>query len=330
VRTSRLLGSSAVKTILFLASAGAQAQTIPRLPPPLFVNWANSASASDGAQSSSETQSPQNNPDPPTAIPSAGPPTTSIPDAPAPTPGTDIKTAPLQTQQQKAAAEVQRQEHQRILGVVPNFNTSYVQDAAPLSRKQKFSLAFKSATDVGTILVAASDAAYNEWTDSFPEYGEGMKGYGKYLGASYADTFDGTMLGNALFPALLKQDPRFFRKGTGTFTSRLMYAIGTTFWCKNDNGKRGPNYSNVLGNIAAGGISNLYYPASDRGVGLTFERGAVVTAEGALGGIFEEFWPDIAHKILKNRMTNLQPNVSPESGTPGPSAPISPPPPPPL
>jgi hypothetical protein len=123
------------------------------------------------------------------------------------------------------------------------------------------------------------------------------------------------MLGNALFPALLKQDPRFFRKGTGRFTSRLFYAISTTFWCKNDSGNRGPNYSNLLGNIAAGGISNLYYPASDRGVGLTFERGAVVTAEGSFGGIFEEFWPDIAHKVLKNRMIGLQPNVTPTTST---------------
>jgi hypothetical protein len=252
-----------------------------------------------------------------------------------PVTGTDITPGakpasgppPPQSQEEKAAQEVRRQEHQRILGVVPNFNTSYVQDAAALSRKQKFSLAFKTSIDVGTIFVAAADAAYNEWTDSFPEYRQGMKGYAKYLGASYADTFDGTMLGNALFPALLKQDPRFFRKGTGSFNSRLWYAIGTTFWCRNDNGNRGPNYSNLLGNIAAGGISNLYYPASDRGVSLTFERGFVVTAEGAIGGVFEEFWPDIAHKVLKNRMTNLQPNVppAPPPAPPPPAAPTPPP-----
>jgi hypothetical protein len=216
---------------------------------------------------------------------------------------------------------VKQQEHQRILGVVPNFNTSYVQDAAPLSRKQKLGLAFKSATDLGNVGVAAADAAYNEWTDSFPEYGEGMKGYAKYFGASYADAFDGTMLGNAIFPMLLKQDPRFFRKGTGSFNSRLLYAISTTFWCRNDNGNRGPNYSNLLGNLAAGGISNLYYPSADRGVALTFERGTVVTLEGTVGGVFEEFWPDIARKVFKNRMTKLQPNVPPPSSVLTPPAP---------
>jgi hypothetical protein len=326
VRTSRSLLSSTWETVLFVLClpVAAQAQTGAGLAPTALASFA----VASGAQSTDQTQSPSapTSPNPATPAPPPGPPTTSVPNAPAPVPGTDIKpgTQPV-SQQDKAAAQVEQQEHQRILGVVPNFNTSYIQDAAPLSRKQKFSLAFKSATDFGTIGVAAFDAAYNEWTDSFPEYGEGMRGYGKYLGASFADTFDGTMLGNALFPALLKQDPRFFRKGTGTFSARLFYAIGTTFWCRNDNGGRGPNYSNLLGNLAAGGISNLYYPASDRGASLTIERGLVVTAEGAIGGVFEEFWPDIAHKVLKDKMTKLQPSVpSPTSTAPAPP-PVTPP-----
>jgi hypothetical protein len=282
--------------------------------------------AGSGAQMAAHAQSPPapSAPVPTPPTPPAGPPTTSVPDAPVPAAGVDIKPGTQPTQQEKAAQQVKQQETQRILGVVPNFNTSYVQDAAPLSRRQKFSLAFHSAIDLGTILVAAVDGAYGQATDGFPAYGQGAQGYGKYLGASYADTFDGTMLGNALFPVLLKQDPRFFRKGTGSFTSRLFYAVGTTFWCKNDNGGRGPNYSNLLGNIAAGGISNLYYPAAQRGVGLTFERGFVVTGEGAIGGVFEEFWPDIARKVLKNRMTKLQPNIPP-APAPTPPAPPAPP-----
>jgi hypothetical protein len=281
--------------------------------------------AGSGAQMAAQAQSAPapSAPAPTTPTPPAGPPTTSVPDAPVPAPSVDIKPGTQPTQQEKAAQQIKQQETQRILGVVPNFNTSYVQDAAPLSRTQKFSLAFHSAIDLGTILVAAVDAAYGQATDGFPAYGQGAQGYGKYLGASYADTFDGTMLGNALFPVLLKQDPRFFRKGTGSFTSRLLYAVGTTFWCRNDNGGRGPNYSNLLGNIAAGGISNLYYPAAQRGVGLTFERGFVVTGEGAIGGVFEEFWPDIARKVLKNRMTKLQPNVPPAPAPP-PAPPAAP------
>ena len=261
---------------------------------------------------------------PQTQITSAsGPPSTSVPDAPAPAvqdavaPGgtpsgkQDATPRPL-TQQEKAEQQLRQQEKQRIAGVVPNFNVSYNSDAAPLSRKQKLHLAFRTATDPVSFGVAAFDAGLSQAEDDFPGYGQGVQGYAKRFGASYADNFDGTMLGNAIFPMLLKQDPRYFRRGEGSFTSRFLYSISTTVWCKNDNGSHGPNYSNILGNLAAGGISNLYYPASDRGAGLTFERGFTVTAYGAFGGVFNEFWPDIARKVFKDKMTKLQPNVAPK------------------
>jgi hypothetical protein len=211
------------------------------------------------------------------------------------------------SQQQLAAEQVRQQEKQRIAGVVPNFNVSYNEDAVPLSPKQKLHLAFRSAVDPVTFGVAGLDAARSQIQNEFPGYGQGLQGYGKRWGAAYADNFDGTLLGNAIFPILFRQDPRYFRRGTGSLSSRLLYALSTTVWSKRDNGKWGPNYANVLGNLAAGGISNLYYPASDRGADLTFERGFTVTAYGALGGVFNEFWPDVARKIFKQRLAKLQP-----------------------
>ena len=308
----------------------AQGQTAP----------ANGAPAGD--------QAPSTKPSTPT--PAAAPPSTTVPDAPVPVTGTDIAPGTQQGQpapgvpavpaasgqqsgtprplspQEKAAEELKRQEHQRIAGVVPNFNVSYNEDASPLSRKQKLHLAFHTAVDPVSFGVAAFDAGLSQAENDFPGYRQGAEGYAKRFGASYADNFDGTMLGNAIFPILLKQDPRYFRRGKGSFTSRLLYSISTTVWCKNDNGTHGPNYSNILGNLAAGGISNLYYPASDRGAGLTFERGLTVTAYGAFGGVFNEFWPDIAKKIFKNKMARLQPNVSvPDGQAPAaPTAPIPP------
>jgi len=215
------------------------------------------------------------------------------------------------SQQQLAAEQVRAQEKQRIAGVVPNFNVSYNADAVPLSPKQKLHLAFRSAVDPVTFGVAGLDAARSQIQNEFPGYGQGLQGYGKRWGAAYADNFDGTLLGNAIFPILFRQDPRYFRRGTGGFSSRFFYALSTTVWSKRDNGKWGPNYANVLGNLAAGGISNLYYPASDRGADLTFERGFTVTAYGALGGVFNEFWPDVARKIFKQRLAKLQPIAPP-------------------
>ena len=202
---------------------------------------------------------------------------------------------------QKAAQELRRQEHQRILGLAPNFNTSNVQDAEPLTAKQKFELAGKSALDPFTFVATGFDALLSQANDDFSGYGQGAKGYAKRFGASYLDSFSGTMIGNAVFPTLLRQDPRYFRQGTGSFHSRFFHAILSTVKCKNDQRKWGPNYSNILGNLAAGGISNLYYPASDRGAELTFERAAVVTGEGAIGAVFVEFWPDISRKLFPKK-----------------------------
>ena len=215
------------------------------------------------------------------------------------------------SQQQLAAEQVSQQEKQRIAGVVPNFNVSYNGDAAPLSSRQKLHLALRSAVDPVSFAVAGVDAAQSQAQNDFAGYGQGMQGYGKRWGAAYADNFDGTLLGNAIFPILMKEDPRYFRRGTGSFSSRLFYSLSTTVWSKRDNGGWGPNYANVLGNLAAGGISNLYYPASDRGADLTLERGFTVTAYGALGGVFNEFWPDVARKIFKERLAKLQPIAPP-------------------
>jgi hypothetical protein len=208
---------------------------------------------------------------------------------------------PAKTKQQLAAEQVKAQEHQRVLGVFPSFNVSNVPDAVAMTRKQKFELAFKSATDPVTFVIAGVDAGISQFQNDYPGYGQGAEGYFKRWGASYADTFDGDMLGNAVFPVLLHQDPRYFRKGTGSFGTRLWYAALTTVRCRGDNGHWQPTFSNVLGNVAAGGIANLYYPSSDRGAALTFQRAFTVTAEGAFGAMFLEFWPDVSNKLFKKK-----------------------------
>ena len=199
---------------------------------------------------------------------------------------------------ERAESELKKQEKQRILGIIPNFNTSNIQNAAKLSSGQKFRLALRGALDPFTFVAAGLIAGWEQAQNTFPGYGQGAAGYGKRLGAAYADSFSGSMFGGAIFPSILHQDPRYFRKGSGKFTSRLLYAVVSTVRAKNDNGRWAPNYSNVLGNVAAGGVSNLYYPSADRGFGLTMQRAGVVTAEGAIGAVFVEFWPDIDAKLF--------------------------------
>jgi hypothetical protein len=214
-------------------------------------------------------------------------------------PAPSAQPATEKSQHDKAAEQIKEQEQQRVVGILPSFNVSYRSDAVSLTAKQKFGLALRSSTDPVAFAVAAAAAGYHEAMDDDTGFGWGAEGYGKRWGAAYLDAFDGAMIGNAILPSILHQDPRYFRLGHGSSTHRLLYAVASSFICKHDNtGKWEPNYSNVLGNIASGGISNLYYPSGTSGVSQTFTNGFIVTAEGGFGSIFQEFWPDVSRKLL--------------------------------
>jgi hypothetical protein len=213
--------------------------------------------------------------------------------------------APAPTRHEKAEVQIKEQEQQRVLGVLPSFNVSYRNDAVSLTGWQKMRLAFHSATDPVTFGTSFALAGYHEVVNDLSGFSWGPKGYVERAGAVYLDSFDGTMIGNGILPALLHQDPRYFRMGHGSAPRRLLYAASTAFICKHDNtGKWEPNYSNVAGNIAAGAISNLYYPGSNSGVGLTISNGMIQTATGAIGSVFQEFWPDISRRVLHKDPTH--------------------------
>ncbi len=182
------------------------------------------------------------------------------------------------------------EEKQRVLAMVPNFYVSYIPDAVSLTAKQKFKLAGRTVIDPVTFLMVGGAAGVQQAQNHFVGYGQGAQGYGKRFGAGYADTVAGTFIGSAILPSILKQDPRYFYKGTGSVRSRFLYAIANAFICKGDNGRWQPNYSSIMGSIAAGGISNIYYPAQDRdGADLTFENAAIGIGTGALTNVLQEF-----------------------------------------
>lgn len=206
-----------------------------------------------------------------------------------------------------ATAQVELEEKQRVLGVFPNFYAVYLWNAAPLTSKQKFQLAWRSSIDPVTIGVTGLVAGIQQATDSFKGYGQGAQGYGKRFGANYADGFIGTVIGAAILPSLLHQDPRYFVKGTGSIHSRALYAIASPVICRGDNGRWQPNYSNVVGNVISASISNAYYPATDRnGASLTIENSLIGTASGAISSLIQEF--------LLRKMTPHVPNYGAGKG----------------
>ena len=196
----------------------------------------------------------------------------------------------VSTRHDRVEEDMRAEEKQRVLGVIPNFYVSYNWNAEPLSTGQKYRLAWKTSIDPISIAIAFGVAGVEQSQNVFSGYGQGMQGYAKRFGAFNADSFVGTFLTDAVLPSFLHQDPRYFYKGTGSIRARALYAIASVVICRGDNGRWQPNYSNVLGNLAAAGISNLYYPASDRnGVGLTIQNSLIDTAAGAAGALFQEF-----------------------------------------
>lgn len=204
--------------------------------------------------------------------------------------GTESDVRVTASEQDIAVEQVREEEQQRVLGIVPNFYVSYAPDAPPLTARQKFHLAWKSSIDPFTLLATGLFAGIEQADGQFDGYGQGVEGYAKRYGAGYADNLTGTFIGGAILPSLLKQDPRYFYKGTGSKRSRAWYAIKMSVICRGDNGRWQLNYSAIGGGFASGAISNLYYPAADRnGVGLTFENFGIGTAGSAVGNLFQEF-----------------------------------------
>ncbi len=263
-----------------------------------------------------------NLPDVPQASPQQASP--SSPTAtPAPHSDSQTSAAPSagsseEDERKKAQEQLDRQLHQRVFGVMATFNTTNNRDALPLSTRQKYELFFKSASDPWPFVLTAVGAGIDQAQNSFPEYGQGVEGYAKRWGAGYTDYFTGNLLGNAVLAGILKEDPRYFQKGTGSFATRALWAAGGTVWCKRDNGTWGPNYANVMGNLMGAAVSNLYYPDSERTVGGTLERGFTVTAQAIIGSEVIEFWPDMVRHHKRKQAEKLA-----RQGTQSPAPPVA-------
>jgi Carboxypeptidase regulatory-like domain len=193
-------------------------------------------------------------------------------------------------QTEVAEEQVKVEESQRVLGFVPNFYVAYMAHPVPLDTKQKFELAWKSTMDPVNFAIVGGLAGVQQADNQFSGYGQGAQGYAKRFGSSFADQAIGTFIGGAILPSVLRQDPRYFFKGSGTKRSRILYAIATSVICKGDNGHWQPDYSGILGDLAAGGISYLYYPPQNRnGVALTFESTAIGIGASAGANLLQEF-----------------------------------------
>jgi len=190
---------------------------------------------------------------------------------------------------QVALAEVQIEEKQRVLGVFPNFYTTYIWDSAPLTPKLKFNLAMRASFDPARFLGSGVRAGIEQARNTYPGYGQDLQGYGKRYGAAYADEVISDTLSRALLPSVFHQDPRYFYLGTGSAGSRVFYALKSAVITRGDDGHAEFNYSRILGGFATAGISNVYLAASDRSASTTLESAALITVGSAITNVVREF-----------------------------------------
>lgn len=191
--------------------------------------------------------------------------------------------------EQIAVEQVRLEEQQRVLGIIPNFYAVYDSaNTVPLTTKLKFKLAMKVSTDPVTIMGVGLMAGINQAANR-PDYVQGAKGYGQRFGAEAANGFSDILLGGAILPSLLHQDPRYFYQGTGGTRSRLEHAMASPFICRGDNGNRQINFSSIGGDMGAAALSMTYLPDSNRGIGTVFGQFGIGTGERVVAAILQEF-----------------------------------------
>ena len=191
--------------------------------------------------------------------------------------------------EQIATEQVALEEKQRVFGFIPNYYVVYdSENAAPMTARLKFQMALKVSVDPVSFLGAAFLAGVDQVSDN-PDYRQGARGYAERFGSVYADGLTDTMFGGAILPTILRQDPRYYYKGTGTIRSRTLHAIAAPFICRGDNGRLQPNFSSVGGDLISASISTAYYPKDDRGASLVFENLLIDTAERTASALVQEF-----------------------------------------
>jgi len=203
-------------------------------------------------------------------------------------------------QQASPSTDEPQPPNKRILGIIPNYRTfPTLTDYKPLTAEEKFKIAFNDSFDRGTFVLAAAFAGQGQLSKSDPSFGQGIEGYSHYLGAAYADLAIGDFMTEAIYPTILHQDPRYFRRGEGNGFARLGYAMGQIFWTHKDSGGTQFNYSEVVGNSTAVAISTAYYPEG-RDWGSAASKLGVQIGVDMAGNVLKEFWPDLQRKLSRH------------------------------
>jgi hypothetical protein len=272
------------------------------------------------AQQDIDSPRPEQSSDPQSQPPAAqSPPPESqqpaAPSAPNPPPDAPKPTAPPD------------ENPKRILDIIPNFQTvnETPQIQPPLTVKEKYILAYHQTVDFSAHFGNLFQAALQQASNGQPHYGQGWGPYAQRFGAAEADQVTSAFFIFGFIPHVLKEDPRYFRKASGSVWSRIRYAASRTVITRTDAGNPTFNAPQVFGQLAQQGISTLYYPQQDRSVSGVFQNTGINLAYNSAYNVLKEFYPD-ALRLVFHRHPKQDASVA--APTPQPAAPVAPTPPP--
>jgi hypothetical protein len=214
------------------------------------------------------------------------------PPATPPAPASGTSPAPQQPGQTQAPPD------KRVFGVLPNYRTANATAIyTPITAKQKFIIGAKDSFDYPLVLLAGVFAGLGQLTNQHPQFGQGLAGFGRRLGTGYADQAIGNMMTEAIYPSILREDPRYFRRGYGSVGSRTWYALTRVMVTRTDAGGTRFNFSEWVGNATGVAISNAYYP-DDHSVGSNVGKLCEQVGTDAISQVLKEFWPDVKRKFF--------------------------------
>jgi hypothetical protein len=221
----------------------------------------------------------------------------SLPDAPQTSAATNASSA-----SQSAPASAGPQQTKRILFVIPNFRSvSADQKLPPTTTPEKFKIALQDSFDYSAFLEVGILAGLSEYENSEPLFHQGAAGYGRYYWHSFADNTDGDFMTEFIVPTLTKEDPRYYTLGHRGIVRRTGYSVSRLFITRNNQGSPTPNFSEIVGNGAAAGISGLYYPSNERGWTKTGQRWVLQVGIDGLSNLVKEFWPDVNDRLFHDK-----------------------------
>ncbi len=214
----------------------------------------------------------------------------------------DSGQAATPTGQQPAATQGSGRQTKRILFIVPNFRSvSADQKLPPMTVKDKGKLFLADTFDYSGFIEVGILAGVSDWHKSEPEFGHGAVAYGRYYWHGLADTTDGNLMTEFLVPVAAHEDPRFYTMGHGNVLERSVYAVSRLVITRSDHGNPTPNLAEIVGNGAASGISNFYYPSAERNWTKTGQRWVLQVGIDGISNLVKEFWPDINDHLFRNK-----------------------------